>query len=90
MDLRAAGILHERLKSDSKFRDGLVGAKNCADFVLDPDSGLNVVFFTSGDGDGEYASYWGYDAVSDLACLVTDFGLLPCQGQYLSRFLMFE
>jgi hypothetical protein len=44
--------------------------------VLDPGSGADVVAFTSGFGDGGYASYWGFDADDELVCLVTDFDVL--------------
>lgn len=44
--------------------------------AIDPSSGLNLIAFTSGFGDGSYASYWGFDAEDRLVCLVTDFGLL--------------
>ena len=44
--------------------------------VLDNDNGLNFAMFTSGEGDGDYASYWGYDKNNKLACLITDFGIL--------------
>jgi hypothetical protein len=44
--------------------------------TLDPDSGVNVVSFTSGMGDGVYASYFGLAADGSAVCLVTDFGLL--------------
>jgi len=37
---------------------------------------VNAVLFSSGYGDGFYRSYWGYSAGGDIACLVTDFGLL--------------
>ena len=44
--------------------------------IIDQASGLNCAIFTSGEGDGDYASYWGYDSDGRLACLITDFGLL--------------
>src|SRR4028119_676519 len=44
--------------------------------TLDPDTGANAIAFGSGDGDGSYASYWGFTADDELACLVTDFGVL--------------
>ena len=44
--------------------------------TLDPDSGGNAIAFGSGDGDGSYASYWGFTADDELACLVTDFKVL--------------
>ena len=39
------------------------------------DDGENVIIFSSGDGDGCYASFWGLDATGAPAWLVTDFGL---------------
>jgi hypothetical protein len=47
-----------------------------ADVTLDQATDLNVILFTSGFGDGVYASYWGYTANGQIACLVTDFGVL--------------
>jgi hypothetical protein len=35
----------------------------------------NVIAFSSGWGDGGYASYWGYDSANNIACIVTDFVL---------------
>ena len=37
----------------------------------------NIVAFSSGCGDGAYASYWGYDSTGNLVSLVTDFSLFP-------------
>lgn len=33
----------------------------------------NIIMFTSGWGDGFYASWFGYDAQGHVAALVTDF-----------------
>ena len=52
-----------------------------ANLNLDDKLGLNAVLFTSGYGDGVYAAYWGYDEAGDVACLVTDFGLISEQVQ---------
>ena len=38
--------------------------------------GLNVAAFSSGFGDGAYASWWGYDEAGRIACLLTDFGII--------------
>ena len=46
-----------------------------ADLLLNPATGGNLAAFSSGFGDGGYASYFGYDEGGDLVCLVTDFGL---------------
>jgi hypothetical protein len=43
--------------------------------VLDEQRELNMFIFTSGWGDGEYASYWGFDANGSPVCLITDFGI---------------
>jgi hypothetical protein len=51
-----------------------------ANLVLDRASGLNMIVFQSGYGDGVYASYWGYAAGGSLVCLVTDFGLVGDDG----------
>jgi hypothetical protein len=44
-------------------------------------SRLNVVAFSSGYGDGIYASFVGLDADNELACVVTDFQVLPYPGE---------
>ena len=46
-----------------------------AEVVLDPATGLNVVTFSTGFGDGLYASYFGRDARGEVCRLVTDFAL---------------
>ncbi len=44
--------------------------------ALNDATGGNLVLFSSGWGDGCYASYFGYAADDSLACLVTDFDVL--------------
>jgi hypothetical protein len=44
--------------------------------VPDGASGADAVVFFTGYGDGQYASYWGFDADDEVVCLVTDFRLL--------------
>lgn len=39
-------------------------------------SGLNIIMFNSGYGDGFYASYWGFDEEDRIVSLVTDFNIL--------------
>lgn len=46
-----------------------------ANFCLDESTGLNIIAFHSGWGDGCYPSYWGYDQEENIVCLVTDFKL---------------
>lgn len=51
-----------------------------ANLCIDEETGANVIVFGSGWGDGGYASYWGYDADDNIACLVTDFALFGSDG----------
>ena len=44
--------------------------------ALNDATGGNLVLFSSGWGDGCYASYFGYAADGSLACLITDFDVL--------------
>lgn len=46
-----------------------------ANIEFDPDSGANIVAFSTGVGDGLYASFFGLDAAGEVVCLVTDFSL---------------
>ncbi|MDM5188666.1 DUF4241 domain-containing protein [Bacillus sp. DX4.1] len=46
---------------------------NC---IVCEDTGLNVIMFSSGYGDGFYASYWGMDEEGQIVSLVTDFNVL--------------
>jgi hypothetical protein len=46
------------------------------DVTIDAATGANVVIFSSGFGDGYYASYWGFDAEDKVVALVTDFAIL--------------
>jgi hypothetical protein len=39
------------------------------------DSGENLIAFSSGWGDGFYASFWGIARDDSIACIVTDFGV---------------
>jgi hypothetical protein len=51
------------------------GAASWANVRVSDSSEANVVTFSSGWGDGGYASFWGYDESGNLNCLVTDFAL---------------
>ncbi|GAA5193090.1 hypothetical protein GCM10023322_54140 [Rugosimonospora acidiphila] len=42
----------------------------------DEATGNNLVLFRSGNGDGRYATWVGYTAEGEVACFLTDFGLL--------------
>ena len=49
---------------------------NWANLVLHPSTGANVIAFSSGVGDGHYASYFGFDFAGAPVCLVTDFCII--------------
>lgn len=49
---------------------------NWGSVIVCEETGLNVVMFSSGYGDGFYASYWGFDVDDNVVCLVTDFKVL--------------
>jgi hypothetical protein len=82
MDLRAAKKLDKRMASDDDYFHEIiremdltyVHTRSWAMLELDCDSEMNAAVFSSGVGDGLYASFWGWSGDS-LACLVTDFGL---------------
>ena len=42
--------------------------------------GLNIAAFSSGLGDGSYASFWGHDADGGIVCLLTDFGIVEASS----------
>jgi Protein of unknown function (DUF4241) len=44
-----------------------------ANLNINDQTQANVITFSSGLGDGGYASYWGYDSDNNIACIVTDF-----------------
>ncbi|WP_277949839.1 DUF4241 domain-containing protein [Priestia endophytica] len=44
--------------------------------ILDEEHNLNALVFSSGYGDGFYASYWGIDEKGHVVSLVTDFNIL--------------
>ena len=54
--------------------DGVFNAS--LDVMVDQASGVNVIGFSSGYGDGAYPSYFGLDANGEPLVLLTDFGIL--------------
>ena len=51
--------------------------RNTWDFLLYPFRSHNLSCFSTGFGDGTYATYVGYDASGKICRLPTDFGLVP-------------
>ena len=50
------------------------------DFRVSDD--CNIIAFSSGEGDGKYPSYFGYDTAGNIVCLATDFGMIaPLPGR---------
>jgi len=50
-------------------------AGDWANIPVNDQTGANVVVFSSGWGDGGYASFWGFDESGNVVRLVTDFAL---------------
>ncbi|RYD59092.1 MAG: DUF4241 domain-containing protein [Sphingobacteriales bacterium] len=81
MDTSAATVLLQELSRDADFGEKLVDQldknyKDTRSWQMWEKDGANVAMFTSGWGDGLYASYIGYDDNGNICRLVTDFGLL--------------
>jgi Protein of unknown function (DUF4241) len=82
MDSEAADRLDVRMSQVESYADTIIErmettykhTRSWALIDLDDDGGLEVALFSSGLGDGMYASYWGWSK-GELVCLVTDFGL---------------
>jgi hypothetical protein len=95
VDLDAAQILEDLFPQEDKFEEFCDSVfaemeKNSfgkhpltagwANMQVSNDSEANIITFSSGWGDGGYASFWGYDAAGNLTSLVTDFALFPNVG----------
>ena len=92
LDARAAKLLDRLMRDDPDYFERMMTAaepnyaptRDWADFPLDDTKGgLNVVFFSSGFGDGSYPSFWGFDADGGVACLVTDFQVVTSLGVFV-------
>lgn len=84
LDEEAADLYADAAASDESDVDERIGAAldaayvdtwSWANLVLDERTGLNLIVFSAGLGEGPYASYFGYDADGRPAALVTDFAL---------------
>jgi hypothetical protein len=83
MDEAAAESLLDRVESDERYFDEMaaemekayVDTWSWASLVPGETEPSNVVAFSSGVGDGRYASYFGLDEGGHVVSLVTDFSL---------------
>jgi hypothetical protein len=81
MDRNAARALQAKFEKDQTFPDKLIAKmdktyRNTWSWCLCGLDGENAAMFSSGYGDGSYASYVGYDAQGRVARLLTDFYLV--------------
>jgi hypothetical protein len=85
MDADAARILADQsLVQGDSFAESLAEAmdanythtRSWGEAIVDPITGLNVIAFSSGWGDGAYTSYWGLDSAGQAVWLLTDFRVL--------------
>lgn len=83
MDSKASQIFTERLNDDETYSEVLIGELDktyvhtwsWANLEIDTETNANLIVFSSGLGDGCYASYFGFDEEHNPMILVTDFGL---------------
>src|SRR5260221_14322051 len=82
MDRATARLLDERMRGEDMFFETII-AEMEKTYVhtwswCDMRFGEgNLIAFSSGYGDGVYATYVGRDAKDDVAAVVTDFGVAP-------------
>jgi hypothetical protein len=82
MDAETARLVLSNV-DEEEFGDALIGEMektyedtwSWANVELDAGAGHNIVAFSTGVGDGLYASYFGLDEAGEAVCLVTDFSL---------------
>lgn len=82
MDLHAWQAYEERMRREPQDFGDFVqaqfqgNASRTAEWLVLPMGRGSVALFSSGYGDGGYASYWGYDRHGRIAALLTDFQVL--------------
>ncbi|MGN7470618.1 DUF4241 domain-containing protein [Brevibacillus sp. SAFN-007a] len=82
MDEMACKRLESRMEQDETFAEALMEEmdqtyKHTRSWLVkEMGNGCNVAMFSSGWGDGSYASYIGYDADGQIVRLLTDFYLV--------------
>jgi len=83
MDVEAAHAMDKKTAADDNYFQTLIGEMDktyvhtwsWANVEMDPVTKANVVIFSSGLGDGCYASYFAFDQEHHPVLLVTDFGV---------------
>ncbi|MGN9789141.1 DUF4241 domain-containing protein [Nonomuraea sp. ZG12] len=86
LDLAAMEFL-KRTQEDYAKLDGArdLVMRNCFAELVDPDSGLNVILFDCGMGDGFYPTWIGRTSNGQIACFATDLELLSHSEGVLPR-----
>jgi hypothetical protein len=86
IDAAAAKELDRKISENTDFNDEMLEAMERT-YVstwswLDMPIGKgNLIAFSSGYGDGAYATYVGFDGDSEICAVVTDFSVVPSQQQ---------
>lgn len=83
MDLTASEAFAKRMDDDDDYSEALIAEMDktyvhtwsWANLEMDTETNANLILFSSGLGDGCYASYFGFDEEHDPMILVTDFGV---------------
>lgn len=83
MDASIASVLAQRMWNHDDWDKDLimemektrVPSWDWLNATIDPETGANLIAFSSGWGDGAYPCYWGYDAEGNVVNLITDFCL---------------
>lgn len=83
MDVEALRIYEaQRIREGTKFDEQLFAEldknyRHTRSWCLFQTDKGTVAMFSSGDGDGRYPTYRGYDEAGKLVAVITDFGLVP-------------
>ena len=90
MDLDSVEELKRRMRVDPSYYEQLCNEmkktyKHTREWALIDDGKLNLAIFSSGDGDGRYASYWGLSAAGEVVSLTTDFVVVVWSQLRLDR-----
>lgn len=83
MDAEVAKLLLSKMKDENyadkitdEIRKSFSETMSLANIEINPETGGNLVAFSTGFGDGIYGSQIGYDKNGKIACIVTDFDII--------------